>query len=182
MRELTIGRSTDNDIVINENSVSRRHASLIISGSEFSVRDNGSSNGTYINGMRINGTSSLRRNDILKVGNALVPWKDYIGMIGGGERTQMGASAHSQPAYIRQEKLPNSGAALTLGIIGLVLGGLVLNILAIVLGVGAVNAYNNEPDKFTVQSYKNANTGRILGIIGLSIWGFIFVMLMLSEL
>ena len=82
MQELTIGRSSDNSIIINDNTVSRRHATLIIGTNEFSIKDLGSSNGTFINGIRVAGVSTLNSNDILKVGNAVVPWMNYINMGG----------------------------------------------------------------------------------------------------
>ena len=54
MREITIGRGQDNDITINDASVSRHHATIIQSSSGIVINDNGSSNGTFINGNRIN--------------------------------------------------------------------------------------------------------------------------------
>ena len=78
MQELTIGRSPDNSIIINDTTVSRRHATLIIAQNEFSIKDLGSANGTFVNGMRVAGVSSLQSNDILKVGNSVVPWMNYV--------------------------------------------------------------------------------------------------------
>ena len=80
MREITIGRGQDNDITINDASVSRHHATIIQSSSGIVINDNGSSNGTFINGNRINQESALRKNDILKLGTALIPWMNYVGL------------------------------------------------------------------------------------------------------
>ena len=141
MRELKIGRLPHNDIIVDDTTVSREHATLIIAGDEFSVRDLGSSNGTFVNGMRINGVTRLKRNDILKVGSALVPWMNYLSMNDAGMSTQYNPQPQQQyqqpstPTYDTKIKLPNSGAALTLGIIGLVFSlgliGIVLNIIEI---------------------------------------------------
>lgn len=178
MQELTIGRSPDNSIIINDNSVSRRHATLIISQNEFSVKDLGSANGTFVNGMRVAGVSRLQTNDILKVGNSVVPWMNYIKM--GGHESHIPVNSSSPNAQIQQEskiKLQNSTAALVTGIIGLVLiwlpiisiAGIVLNIIAIVLGSGAVSNYKRNQNKYTEGSFKNAKAGMICGIIGLGL-------------
>lgn len=186
MRELTIGRLSHNDIVIDDQSVSRSHATLIINGSDYSVRDMGSSNGTFINGMRINGLSNLNENDILKVGNELVPWMNYITM--SGSKEVHAASAQNQNAQnVGQEKLPNSSGALTLGILGLIfslgLFGIIFNILAIALGSGATSRYKTEPGKYTESSYNQAKAGKVMGIIGLGLFGLglILIIALLSS-
>ena len=79
MKQYTIGRSSDNDFTIDDASVSRYHAKIIQTASGIVICDNGSSNGTFINGNRINQESPLKKNDILKLGTALVPWMNYVG-------------------------------------------------------------------------------------------------------
>ena len=192
MRELKIGRLPHNDIIIDDTTVSREHATLIIAGDEFSVRDLGSSNGTFVNGMRINGVTRLKRNDILKVGSALVPWMNYLSMNDAGMRTQYNPQPQPQqipqqgaPDYGTKIKLPNSGAALTLGILGLVFSlgliGIILNIIAISLGSGAVNRYNAEPGKYTESSLSQAKTGKVLGIIGLGLFGLVLLIIIAAN-
>src|SRR5690349_10284033 len=78
MQELRIGRNNESDIVINDQTVSRMHATLIIKDDGYYVRDEGSANGTFINGNKISGISPLKENDILKVGNTVVPWRKHI--------------------------------------------------------------------------------------------------------
>lgn len=80
MREISLGRGQDNDITINDASVSRHHATITQTSSGFVVKDNGSSNGTFINGNRIQGECTLSVNDILKFGSALIPWMNYVGL------------------------------------------------------------------------------------------------------
>ena len=183
MRELTIGRLRNSDIVFDDQSVSRIHATLIINGSEYSVRDMGSTNGTFINGMRINGYSRLNKNDILKVGNELVPWMNYISMSNPSDAYVK----HVQNQNIQtsgQVKLPNSSGALTLGILGLVfslgLFGIIFNILAISLGSGATSNYKNDPGKYSESSYKQAQAGKVMGIIGLGLFGLALIILFVS--
>ena len=46
----TIGRSTDNDIFLDDVTVSRKHAEIVRQGKSYSVKDSGSLNGTYVDG------------------------------------------------------------------------------------------------------------------------------------
>ncbi|MEW6057423.1 MAG: FHA domain-containing protein [Bdellovibrionota bacterium] len=48
--ETSIGRVSGNDIVLASNQVSKRHCVLIVNDAEVILKDNGSSNGTFVNG------------------------------------------------------------------------------------------------------------------------------------
>jgi len=48
-----LGRTTDNDILINDAKASRYHAVIEWTGGGFLLRDNNSANGTYVNGQRL---------------------------------------------------------------------------------------------------------------------------------
>jgi hypothetical protein len=50
---LAIGRGDDNDLVIRDGRVSRKHARIVADGSGFAIEDRGSSNGTFVNGARV---------------------------------------------------------------------------------------------------------------------------------
>lgn len=86
-----------------------------------------------------------------------------------------------------QPALPNSIAALVLGIISIPtcicwgIPGLVCGIISIVLGSKAIKLYKANPGMYSLSSYNNANTGRICGIVGvvLSALFFIYVILVL---
>jgi pSer/pThr/pTyr-binding forkhead associated (FHA) protein len=53
-KRLNVGRASDNDLMLNETSVSKIHAALLMtSEGTLLVADTGSTNGTYINGRRI---------------------------------------------------------------------------------------------------------------------------------
>jgi len=53
-RRLNVGRAADNELTLNDASVSKIHAALLMSGEgTLLVADTGSTNGTYINGRRI---------------------------------------------------------------------------------------------------------------------------------
>jgi diguanylate cyclase (GGDEF)-like protein len=52
-RELIVGRRDDADILISDDGVSRRQASLRVDGDHAVVRDLGSANGTFVDGARV---------------------------------------------------------------------------------------------------------------------------------
>jgi pSer/pThr/pTyr-binding forkhead associated (FHA) protein len=47
----TLGRSTDNEIFLDDVTVSRKHAEITRNGKSYSIRDCGSLNGTYVDGV-----------------------------------------------------------------------------------------------------------------------------------
>ena len=51
--ELTIGRDPSNQICVGDLSLSRRHCAISTGAAEPRIRDLGSSNGTFVNGMQI---------------------------------------------------------------------------------------------------------------------------------
>ncbi|MHB1308809.1 MAG: FHA domain-containing protein [Limisphaerales bacterium] len=64
-----LGRGSGNEVVLSDNRVSRRHAIIHAqSESEFWLVDLGSSNGTYLNGRRVNQPVRLRERDRFAVG------------------------------------------------------------------------------------------------------------------
>lgn len=67
---LSIGRGGDNDLVIDKDSVSRRHVRLENRGSEVLVTDLGSTNGTYVNDIVVK-EHILRNGDLLKIGDTI---------------------------------------------------------------------------------------------------------------
>lgn len=69
---LGFGRSGDNEISLPEAEVSRRHARIDVAFDEsglprISIKDLGSTNGTYINGHRIKEAVELRAGDVVRV-------------------------------------------------------------------------------------------------------------------
>jgi ABC transport system ATP-binding/permease protein len=64
----TIGRATDNDIVIQDVLASRHHAFLVQSALGTEIRDARSVNGTFVNGVRV-GSAVLSEGDVITIGN-----------------------------------------------------------------------------------------------------------------
>lgn len=69
-REMTIGRATVNDICVSQDSVSRTHATILVDENGIKIRDNESTNGTYVNDHKIHETY-LRDGDLIKVGRSI---------------------------------------------------------------------------------------------------------------
>jgi hypothetical protein len=67
---VTVGRDPNNTIFLgNDSTVSRRHASFRVDNGTYIVNDEGSSNGVYVNGVRISGPQPLRPGDEVQIGN-----------------------------------------------------------------------------------------------------------------
>jgi pSer/pThr/pTyr-binding forkhead associated (FHA) protein len=67
-RQMTIGRGSENDLVLSGTFVSRRHAWLWWQGDRVVVEDLASVNGTFVNGQRLTHARFLRPNDVLAMG------------------------------------------------------------------------------------------------------------------
>jgi hypothetical protein len=65
--KLTVGREGHNDIVIPDVRCSREHCVFRKLNGDWYVCDLGSSNGTFVNGNRVNRTQKLRPGDRIKV-------------------------------------------------------------------------------------------------------------------
>jgi adenylate cyclase len=91
-KETTIGRSKQNDIVLLDQSVSRRHAKITRTNQGHLVSDLGSFNGTMVNEASIQSTL-LKHEDVIKVGlntltylsrpQAVKPFKGTLTLSGG---------------------------------------------------------------------------------------------------
>lgn len=67
-----LGRHLQNDIVLNDTNVSRRHAEFVSAAGEVTVKDLGSTNGTKVNGVLVTGEQLLQHGDVINFGTAQV--------------------------------------------------------------------------------------------------------------
>jgi ABC-type multidrug transport system fused ATPase/permease subunit/CRP-like cAMP-binding protein len=70
-RVVTIGRSIENGVHLQDNAVSRRHCRIYWADDAYLVEDLGSSNGTYVNGAKTE-KLRLRDGDIIQVGDHIL--------------------------------------------------------------------------------------------------------------
>jgi len=70
-REVVIGRSSDLDMVLVEDMVSRRHAKILFQGGRAMIQDLGSTNGTFVNGEKVQRVS-LNEGDRVLIGTSII--------------------------------------------------------------------------------------------------------------
>ena len=68
---IRIGRTDDNDVILDDLLVSRHHAELRYSGGSWDIVDLGSANGTYVNGIRVS-QARIGEPDVIGVGHQLL--------------------------------------------------------------------------------------------------------------
>jgi diguanylate cyclase (GGDEF)-like protein len=67
-----LGRKTDNEIVISDESASRLHAEINCQADKITIQDLGSTNGTFVNRKRITSAQRLKSGDQIRIGHHLV--------------------------------------------------------------------------------------------------------------
>jgi pSer/pThr/pTyr-binding forkhead associated (FHA) protein len=90
---MSVGRSRDNDVVIENLSVSRNHARIRRQGGKYILTDLNSANGTFVNGVRVSKTEIVD-DDLISIGkhklsfsNKVVPEEQLIVDAFGADRT-----------------------------------------------------------------------------------------------
>jgi pSer/pThr/pTyr-binding forkhead associated (FHA) protein len=69
--EIVVGRASDLDMVLVEDMVSRRHAKITMNGDTVMIQDLGSTNGTFVNGERIE-RMTLTDGDRVLIGTSII--------------------------------------------------------------------------------------------------------------
>ncbi len=70
--EIEIGRGGELDMVLVEDMVSRRHAKITSYGRELYIEDFGSTNGTFVNGEKIEGRARIKEGDRILIGTNII--------------------------------------------------------------------------------------------------------------
>ena len=70
--ENVLGRDPAVDVVLDDDTVSRRHARVVVTAGTAALTDLGSKNGTYLQGRRVEGTAALKDRDEILVGSVLL--------------------------------------------------------------------------------------------------------------
>jgi pSer/pThr/pTyr-binding forkhead associated (FHA) protein len=75
---MTLGRGVESDIVINDVSISRRHAQVLLQANGWYVQDLASRNGTKVNDERLNVPRLLQFGDIVSLGNVHLQYGESV--------------------------------------------------------------------------------------------------------
>ena len=70
-KEIVVGRSSDLDMVLVEDMVSRRHAKITVTGGQIFIQDLGSTNGSFVNGEKIK-RARLNEGDRILIGTSII--------------------------------------------------------------------------------------------------------------
>src|SRR5216684_1736453 len=97
----TLGRHPDNAVRLADREVSKEHASIERLGSQFLLRDLGSSNGTFVNGRRVR-ELKLKDGDEIVLGNCRLTFHAGEMERSSSPRVTVVASAESIPAFLAQ--------------------------------------------------------------------------------
>jgi pSer/pThr/pTyr-binding forkhead associated (FHA) protein len=101
-REIVIGRSSDLDMVLVEDMVSRKHAKIVTDERTVSIQDLGSTNGTFVNGEKIRKVE-LKDGDRILIGTSIIKLVALDGqasttMSETEARSKMQVTANRRPA------------------------------------------------------------------------------------
>jgi pSer/pThr/pTyr-binding forkhead associated (FHA) protein len=69
--EIVIGRSSELDMVLVEDMVSRRHSKITVTGDQIFIQDLGSTNGTFVNGEKVK-RAKLNEGDRILIGTSII--------------------------------------------------------------------------------------------------------------
>ena len=155
---IKVGRSSSNDIVIsNDQYVSGTHCEFIQDeNGDYWVVDLNSKNGTFVNGVRRSGKMKLNSNDMVRIGNTMLPWMNYLKGMGGPTYVPDPANGGSEYPPVEQPKKGNG-----FGIPSLIFGLVGFSLLAIIFGI--VSLCRKE------KSRGLGVAGLVLGAVGLLI-------------
>lgn len=70
--ESVLGRADDVDVLLHDRSVSRHHARLVKRAKDFLIEDLRTTNGIYVNGLRVKGFRALESGDVVELGHTIL--------------------------------------------------------------------------------------------------------------
>src|SRR5215471_173751 len=105
--KLTIGRSSRNDICISDPFASRLHAEIRRENDQVMLVDNGSANGTFVNGQRVTGSLRLSVGDVVRIGETEIEYSSgEQDMLSGATVFLTGLAGQSLPADTITSPIP----------------------------------------------------------------------------
>lgn len=98
--EVSFGRTNLANVVLDDSSLSRLHATFWREGDEIWVQDENSSNGTFVNGARLTGERLLKNGDEISLGGSTRIYVETISNAKSGIRNAESKSASQNPAIV----------------------------------------------------------------------------------
>ncbi|MDA0837820.1 MAG: serine/threonine-protein kinase [Planctomycetota bacterium] len=74
-KTISLGRSPENHVVISDSTISRIHCYFTHGKDGYTVQDNKSSNGTFVNGKQVHETVQIRNGDLVRMGSLKFQFK-----------------------------------------------------------------------------------------------------------
>ena len=121
MRVITIGRSRTNSVVLHSDLVSSNHASLAVGESSAELEDRSSSNGTFVNGVRVSKTK-VQAGDVIHFAD--------VPMTFTGNDLVHGVKSKSQGKTISVPRIQPKTAVLTFAPLAIIASAVALILLA----------------------------------------------------
>jgi hypothetical protein len=111
MKTVTIGRAPENSIVIRDPLVANYHLQIIQDDdNKFRLVNCDLSNDTFVNESRVYKEAHLNGNDVIRVGNTVLPWKSYFSATKAKTKTVTVAKPTvAEPANRRYISQPQTG-------------------------------------------------------------------------
>ena len=104
-REIVVGRSSDLDMVLVEDMVSRKHAKISAGEGQILIQDLGSTNGTFVNGEKIK-KARLKEGDRILIGTSIIK---LISVDGAEEVTEEAARQKLEQTGQRRSNVSAAG-------------------------------------------------------------------------
>jgi hypothetical protein len=112
-----IGRNRDNELIVLASSLSREHAELQHADAGWTVTDLGSRNGTFVNGVRLQGSVPLPDRAVLRVGDVAL-WflaieivHEPVRRLAAGTKSNVTAYGHNPGTLVRYQLAMGTGDA-----------------------------------------------------------------------
>jgi predicted component of type VI protein secretion system len=95
--EIAVGRVADQDLVVPDSEVSRKHALFRMEGNAHTLSDLHTSNGTFVNGSQIR-THTLRPGDVVEIGPAKIQFRqEAVSPMGAGANVRFASQLKGFP-------------------------------------------------------------------------------------
>ncbi len=105
---ILVGREEDTDIVIDNASVSRKHAEFRREGDGWVVQDLGSSNGTFLNGTKLEAATPIKAGDEVGFGKFSILFEKAVGEVpvaGSAVKPRPTLSGHEGTMHIKAKEV-----------------------------------------------------------------------------